>query len=88
MWLQPNTGKNFDAQLAQKFIHYLESHAPKGQRVKLRDVRREIHADRFGPVVLERTIRALAFSGQIVVEDAALPSGRLTKTIALSASED
>jgi hypothetical protein len=88
MWLQPNTGKNFDAQLAEKILRYLKARAPKGQRVKLRDVRREIHADRFGPVIMERTIRALAFSGQIVVEDAALPSGRLTKIIALSTSED
>jgi hypothetical protein len=82
--LQPNTGLTYDAQLAQRLLQFLKSNAPNGERVKLRDVMRAIHASQFGPTITDKVTQALRFAGEIEIEEGKTASGQKTKTIRLT----
>ncbi|MGC1418335.1 MAG: hypothetical protein WA817_23825 [Candidatus Acidiferrum sp.] len=74
MLLQPNPGKNFEAQVAHKVLAYLRRHESDGQWLVLRQVLRDTRAYDFGPSVVERALNAMTFGGAI--EQGELPGGR------------
>jgi DNA primase RepB-like protein/primase-like protein len=63
--LQPNAGKNFEGRVAHKILTYLERHAPRGEWIAWRKVRRDTRADDYGPPLAERTLHAMCFGGTI-----------------------
>jgi hypothetical protein len=81
--LEPNTGLNFDARFAQRLLQFLKSNAPKGERLKLRDVLRGTHASQFGPTIIDRVTSSLRFAGEIEIDEGKTDSGQKTKTIRL-----
>lgn len=66
-YLQPNVGENPDAIIAEKIRRWLEKAAPPGEYVSRRDLYREIHANRLGPAVFDRALRAMTFNGELEV---------------------
>jgi hypothetical protein len=64
--LQPNPGLNHDAQCAIKIRNWLEQHP--GKWVDRRTLSRAIHANRFGPGVLNRAILNLAVAEEIEID--------------------
>jgi hypothetical protein len=59
-WLKPNTGITNDGVLSSKIMNYLHRHAPNGQAVKVRDLRRATRAnENFGPLLFDRMIGGL-----------------------------
>jgi hypothetical protein len=54
--LKPNLGELPDAQCSIKVLNYLHDHGPSGEWVNVRDLMKDIHYERFGPGVFERTL--------------------------------
>jgi hypothetical protein len=67
---RPNPGENPDAKCAFAILAALDEFSG---RVSKRAIGRKIHADRFGPTVFERTIKALAYAGDIDVDEKQRP---------------
>jgi DNA primase RepB-like protein len=65
MWLQPNPGKNLEAQVAHKLLNYLGRHAPGGEFVAVRKALKSIHGYEYGPSVVERAVNAMRFGGVV-----------------------
>lgn len=62
--LKPNTGKNDDGILANKFLSYLRRGAPNGEWVSERDMLRNTHAYDLGARA-DRVLASLEFNGEI-----------------------
>lgn len=54
--LKPNLGELPDAQCSIKVLNYLHDHGPNGEWILVRDLMKDIHYERFGPGVFERTL--------------------------------
>jgi hypothetical protein len=74
--LQPNPGRNHEAQVALKILSYLDTHAPEGKYLKLRDVLTAVHAYEYGPSTCERVVGALIFGGDVDKVEIANARGR------------
>jgi hypothetical protein len=61
--LKPNTGENFEARLAYKFLDYLDRYA--GRYVSRRDMFRDTHAYDLGPSTAERALSILEANGEV-----------------------
>jgi hypothetical protein len=66
-FLKPNVGENPDAIIACKIRDWMEKSLTAGQYVGRRDLYRNIHANRLGPAVFDRALRAMAFNGELEV---------------------
>lgn len=74
--LQPNPGLNPDAQMAFKIKRWLHENANDGRWINRRLLSREIHAERLGPSVFDRTISSLVKGGELDVMDFQLPGDK------------
>ncbi len=63
--LKPNMGKNQAGELSQKITDYMKRHAPEGEWIRLRQVIRGTHADRYGVDMFNRAINALVNAGEL-----------------------
>jgi hypothetical protein len=63
--LQPNPGRNFEAQAAHRILAHLRRHACDGKWEALREVRRATRIMDFGPSVADRAINGLIGAGEI-----------------------
>jgi hypothetical protein len=66
--LTPNEGETLDARCANKVRAWLNEHAPNGEWVCRRDLDRGIHGSRYGPVIFNRSLNALAFNDEIELD--------------------
>ncbi len=82
--LQPNTGRNFEAQITLKILNYLNQNAPDGKWLLLRDVLRATHAYEYGPSIVERALSAMTFGGSIEQTDQKVASGPKRRHLRLS----
>jgi hypothetical protein len=82
--LQPNPGKNYDAQVAHKILTHLQTHAPDRKFLKLRDVLKATKAYDCGPIIWERVVAALTFNGDIEVNEITPVKGPKVKLIRLT----
>ncbi len=65
--LQPNPGENDDARMAFTVRNWMTEHARDGRWVGRRLLSRSIHAERLGPGVFDRALRALQFNQEIEI---------------------
>ena len=79
--LQPNTGKNQEAQVALKILTYLQTHSVDGKFLKLRDVLTATHAYEYGPATCERVIGALVFGGDVEQAEITNTRGRKVRRL-------
>ena len=62
--LQPNTGKNDDGKLSNKFMGYLRRHAPNGEWLSEREMLRNTNAYDYGTRA-EKVLASLQYNGEI-----------------------
>ena len=87
MLLQPNPGKNHEAQVAMKILNYLDTH-PAGKYLKLRDVLSDTHAYAYGPATCERAIAAMSANGEVEQSKIKNTRGREIRLIRRVESEE
>lgn len=63
--LKPNVGKNQSGEVSQKVLDYLKRYAPDGDWIRMREIMRGTHVDRYGMDLVNRVINALSMCGEI-----------------------
>jgi hypothetical protein len=66
--LEPNPGKNPDAQCSFSILGWLQAHAPNGELLPKRALYSGIHADRVGYTIFDRALKNLAFNQEIQLD--------------------
>ena len=73
--LKPNTGKNDDGVLANKFLNYLRRNGPNGEWLSERDMLRNTHAYDLG-TRSDRVLASLEYNGEIERGSSLVKGGR------------